>query len=122
VTRRYTRGSDGERIRRLSKPDPKTGCWLWTAALNNLGYGVIRLRGRTHYAHRVSYEAFRGPLEGLNALHRCDTPRCVNHHLFRGTKKENSEDMVRKGRARGWPKGVPQGPHKRLLRELTARA
>jgi hypothetical protein len=32
--------------------------------------------------------------------HTCDTPACVSlAHLIVGTKKENSEDMVRRGRS-----------------------
>src|SRR5262245_59355370 len=44
--------------------------------------------------------------EGQCALHRCDNPACVNPtHLFIGTKKDNAQDCVEKGRHRG-PAGV----------------
>lgn len=38
--------------------------------------------------------------DGLNVLHRCDTPCCVNpEHLFIGTQTENIHDMERKNRS-----------------------
>jgi hypothetical protein len=37
----------------------------------------------------------------LCVLHRCDVPRCFNpEHLFVGTQKDNTNDMIVKGRAR----------------------
>jgi hypothetical protein len=77
-------------------------CWLWTAALTGNGYGVIRLD--THLprvqAHRASWMLSNGPIpDGLWVLHRCDTPRCVNPaHLFLGTRADNVQDMIAKGR------------------------
>jgi hypothetical protein len=41
------------------------------------------------------------PLKG-HALHKCDTPACLEErHLFEGTHTENMKDMARKGRTGG---------------------
>jgi hypothetical protein len=104
-----------QRLEMYSSPEPMSGCLLWTAAVNNKGYGVTRVGQQNKYAHRVSLELHLGRelRKGECALHRCDNPACVSpRHLFVGTKAENTLDMVRKGRARGWPKGVPH-PHRR---------
>ena len=84
-------------------PEPMSGCWLWTGAVKELGYGVIGLGTRqqgTAKAHRVGWELRHGAIPaGMNVLHRCDTPSCVNPaHLFLGTLKDNAQDCVRKGR------------------------
>ena len=54
------------------------------------------------YAHRVAWMLAHGPIpRGMNVLHRCDVPRCVNpDHLFLGTQHDNVRDMIAKGRAR----------------------
>ena len=78
----------------------ETGCWIWTGAKDRDGYGRFWIGGKTKRAHRVSYEAFKGPIPGdLELLHSCDNPSCVNpEHLSAGTSKDNSQDMMRKGR------------------------
>jgi hypothetical protein len=84
-------------------PEPNTGCWLWLAAGNDLGYGHIGFRRRVEKAHRASWIIYRGPIPpGLGVLHKCDTPSCVNpDHLFLGTNQDNVDDKVTKGRQRG---------------------
>lgn len=83
-------------------------CWLWTGHVLTDGYGQFSVGrdGRTHHwrAHRLSYELLRGPIpDGLQVLHRCDTPLCVNpEHLRLGTHQDNMRDMEFKSRqARG---------------------
>lgn len=82
------------------KVDKSGDCWLWTGATINKGYGQIRIKGKSVLVHRVSYELHRGPIpKGLCVLHHCDNPLCVNpDHLFLGTKYDNVQDMIAKGR------------------------
>lgn len=67
------------------------GCWLWTGHRTASGYGLIRLDGQRERVHRVSYEAFVGPIpEGLVTDHLCRTPLCINpSHLEPVTNQEN---------------------------------
>lgn len=98
---------------------PSTGCWLWTGALTDRGYGVLT-RGlcgkkRNYRAHRFSYEMHNGPIhEDLCVLHKCDVRNCVNpDHLFLGTYNDNVKDCIAKGRRRP-PSGEQHGNAKLL--------
>lgn len=92
-----------ERFESKYEPVTETGCWLWTGTCNGV-YGLLSFsenkKRRWKMAHRIAYELYRGPIpQGLDALHRCDVPLCVNpNHLFLGTDKDNIQDCIRKGR------------------------
>lgn len=95
--------TEEERFYEKVIPVPESGCWLWTAAADDKGYGRFQLgsgRRGTVLSHRFAYELRNGPIPaGLNALHKCDTPSCVNpDHIFLGTLQDNVRDMDRKGR------------------------
>ena len=74
------------------KIDVHEGCWLWTGAKNNRGYGHLVLDGKHMLAHRVSYMLFKGRIpKGLTVNHDCQITSCVNPvHLSVMTQKENN--------------------------------
>lgn len=85
-------------------------CWIWTRSRTNQGYGAFKRAGsrKPQLGHRISWEIHRGLIpDGLLVLHKCDRPACVNpDHLFLGSFKDNTQDMVSKNRhsAKYWPR------------------
>jgi len=106
----------------------KDDCWLWIAGKDGYGYGAQNIDGRIVKAHRISWKIHNGNIpSGLDVLHDCDTPACVNpKHLWVGTHTENMNDKNRKGR-NGFPslKGEEHGNAKLtdvLVLEIRAEA
>lgn len=97
------------------------GCWIWTGARNNSGYGSLYYEKRYQLAHRVAWRLANGPIpDGLHILHSCDNRPCVNNvdHLFSGTRADNVADMIAKGRnATGDRHGLIKHPE-RIAREF----
>ncbi|MGD9727415.1 MAG: HNH endonuclease signature motif containing protein [Nitrospira sp.] len=75
-------------------------CWLWEASCNSSGYGQFMFNGKPIGAHRMSWALHHQKMPGrTDVCHSCDEPSCVNpNHLWRGTRKQNHQDMSRKGR------------------------
>lgn len=85
-----------------------TGCWIWNKATKMSSdkngsqwvYGAFCMNGEQIASHRASWILFRGDIpRGHFVCHKCDVTRCVNpDHLFTGTPKDNTTDMVQKHR------------------------
>lgn len=104
----YTRGpykrtrTLEQRFMAFVSPEPNSGCWLWTGAIDSRGYGQIRIDGDNVRATKVALEiAGRPKADGMYACHTCDVPLCVNpDHLFEGTQSQNLKDASSKRRMR----------------------
>jgi len=84
------------------------GCWEWTGSVDNHGYGQMQIKQdgkwRPVKAHRIAWFLKYGSWP-VNALHHCDSPRCVRwDHLFEGTKADNTADMMQKHRHKPRPR------------------
>ncbi|MGN6724079.1 MAG: HNH endonuclease signature motif containing protein [Marmoricola sp.] len=79
------------------KVEKTEGCWNWTGAKDNHGYGNVRVNKLYTKAHRVSFAATHGPIpEGMLIDHKCHTPSCVRpDHLRLATPKQNGENQIR---------------------------
>jgi hypothetical protein len=90
-------------VRRFwAKVQKSDGCWNWTGAKDQHGYGDFRMGGRamgSTRAHRVSWFLTFGLSPKAHVLHHCDNPSCVRpDHLFLGDDLANMRDMSAKGR------------------------
>lgn len=90
-----TRGRKEPPLKRLldkTRFNTETGCWEWTAARTNGGYGAFRLEGVASVAHRVLYSLLVCELPAdLHLDHLCRNTICVNpDHLEPVTQQENN--------------------------------
>jgi hypothetical protein len=92
---------------RVAKTNNENDCWNWVGASNNIGYGRFHNGKKLVYPHRYSYELKYGDIPfGMLVCHSCDNPSCVNpNHLWIGSHKDNSQDMINKKRGRNGRRG-----------------
>jgi hypothetical protein len=94
-------------------------CWEWKGALRN-GYGRFSVKDSMVSATHMSWKIHRGSIPaGMWLLHNCprgDNPACCNPaHLWLGTAKQNTADMIskcRQGGALAHGKGEQSPQHK----------
>lgn len=78
-------------------------CWPWLGACGPHKRGQFWINKKLKKASHFSWKAEHGewPPRGMNVLHKCDNPNCVNpSHLFLGTQMDNVRDMISKKRGR----------------------
>lgn len=98
------------------QPAPDDHCWPWMRSTIRGGYGQFTCGSRSIKAHKTAFYYANGYWPRL-ALHSCDNPICCNpKHLWDGTHKDNTQDMLRKGRQNP-PVGERSG-HAKLTDDL----
>lgn len=98
-------------------------CWHWLGSSLPTGYGKFTVtsgkRMKRVYAHRAAFELANGYLPKV-VRHTCDKPSCCNPaHLLGGTHKQNSQDMIERGRANP-PRGERAAKAKLTERDVKA--
>jgi hypothetical protein len=102
-------------------PRMETPCWAWIPSKIPADYGRLKVSGKLHKSHRVSWTLHNGAIpkdrghHGICVCHHCDNPSCVNPaHLFLGTHIDNVRDRELKGRRtppsgnRHWTRSKPE--------------
>lgn len=71
------------------------GCWEWSGGRVRDGYGIIRINGKGHMAHRLMALASIGDPGHLPVHHKCANKLCINpQHLQIVQTHENTAEML----------------------------
>lgn len=75
-------------------------CWPWKGKVDRFGYGHFQITRRDLKPHRFVCALVYGERDSTwYALHSCDNRACCNPaHLRWGKPKENTQDMMIRGR------------------------
>ena len=89
--------------------EDKNGCHICTSHCRIRGYPLFYRDGKRWLMSRWFYTQKYGEIpKGKIIRHKCDNPACINiDHLELGTHKDNSQDMVKRGRSTFGEKSYP---------------
>jgi hypothetical protein len=75
-------------------------CFVWLRGKDKNGYGCITFDKESLRTHREMYRLKKGNIEpGKMVCHTCDNTSCCNpKHLYLGTAKQNTADMINRKR------------------------
>lgn len=86
----------------------ENGCLEWIGGKYKGGYGGMTYKDKPAKVHRIAYMLYNNDWNLSSKVlicHKCDNVACYEKtHLFKGTAKDNMEDMINKNR-QNWPKG-----------------
>lgn len=82
-----------------AEPTGPGPCLPWPGAVSPKGYGMTKRHGE-NMAHRAVWKAVHLYIpKGFMVCHTCDNPPCCRlAHLYLGTARDNTGDMMRRGR------------------------
>lgn len=90
-----------QRLEHVGWDITESGCWEWRGNRNRYGYGRLSVGYVPWIAPRLmlSLTEPQDDISHLVVRHACDNPPCVNpEHLSWGSMRENTADMVERGR------------------------
>lgn len=102
--RAYRATPEGIADRFWSKVEKSDGCWLFKGCIGHEGYGSFAYgdgpQRKQFQAHRFAWILTNGSIPGDKLLlHHCDVRDCVNpDHLYLGTRVDNIQDAIKRGR------------------------
>ena len=103
------------KIKKNTRIDPETQCWLWTKGITSAGYGKVQWRQKQLLVHRITFLASKGMSLDCPSLilHRCGNKACCNpDHLYDGTVSDNVRDCIRDGNFKsGWAEAQRNRTH-----------
>ena len=89
----------------VSNAPTKSDCIESTLCRTKGGYARKQWRGKARIHHRLVYAQYHGldyegpEMAGLDVMHECDNPPCINiDHLRLDTRQANMDDKVAKSR------------------------
>jgi hypothetical protein len=116
MAKRLPNGSSiQDRLDFRSMPEPNSGCKIWLGAVNAQNYGKMTVDGKSQQAHRLAMKCAGIELtDDQLGLHTCDNTFCIEEtHLYAGTHKQNTADMMARGRYSPPPIGLRGKNHVR---------